>query len=413
MGVGRPVVKPGVGVRELPGRVRIYLVAAALGRLGVGMFPVGLILTAVHRGEGLAVAGASVGAFAVTAAALGPVRAQGVQKFGVRLSMLVLATVFGTANLAATLVSSGTASATGTPWIVIALGAACGGSVPPYGPVIQRDLAETLDDRVREFGFSADSSLSSISNLLAPPAVVFLTGTVLLLGSLVSALLVVTSSIGVSILVSARPATEGATVSGRGLRRLWVQDNSLPLAFLTCVAALIGAVSGVLEISIPGAMAQEGRPDLAGWLLAAMLCSSAAASTIYGMVSWPFSTIRIVRVLAVTLFVSCLLLTTTVVNAAAFAVLLVLVGAAIGVLSVVVFLQTARIASDREKLLALSWVATANNVGTAVGSTSAGISFERAGYGLASFGAVVGSGLIAFLALGATRRYWTAETRWS
>jgi len=51
---------------------------------------------------------------------------------------------------------------------------------------------------------------------------------------------------------------------------------------------------------------------------------------------------------------------------------------------VVVFLQTARTASDHEKLLALSWLATANNEGTAVGSTGAGISFERAGYGLAS-----------------------------
>ncbi len=411
MGLGRPVARQGAGVREMPGRVRIYLVTAALGRLGVGMFPVSLILTAVHRGEGFAVAGASVGAFAVTAAALGPVRAQWVQKFGVRLSMLVLATVFGAANLGATLVSSGAGSAPGPPWMVIALGAVCGGSVPPYGPVIQRDLAETLSAGVREFGFSADSSLSSIANLLAPPAVVFLTGTAFPWGSLVSGSLVITSSIAVSILANARPATEGAAVSRRGLRRLWVQDNSIPLAFLTCVAALIGAVAGVLEISIPGAMAQEGRPDLAGWLLSAMLCSSAAASMIYGTISRPFSTIRIVRVLAVTLFASSLFLT-TVVNAAAFAVLLVLVGAAIGVLSVVVFLQTARIASDRDKLLALSWVATANNVGTAVGSSSAGISFERAGYGLASFGAVVGSGMIAFLALGATRRYRTAETRW-
>jgi len=45
--------------------------------------------------------------FAVAAAALGPIRAQCVQRFGVRVSMLVLATVFGAANLAAM----------GIPWI--------------------------------------------------------------------------------------------------------------------------------------------------------------------------------------------------------------------------------------------------------------------------------------------------------
>lgn len=64
-----------------------------------------------------------------------------------------------------------------------------------------------------------------------------------------------------------------------------LEENSHPLALLTCVAALIGVVSGVLEIAIPGVLAQQGRPDLAGWLLATMLCSSAAASIISGMVS--------------------------------------------------------------------------------------------------------------------------------
>ncbi len=56
--------------------------------------------------------------FAVAAAALGPIRAQCVQRFGVRVSMLVLATIFGAANLAATILSSAaTSSAMGTPWI--------------------------------------------------------------------------------------------------------------------------------------------------------------------------------------------------------------------------------------------------------------------------------------------------------
>jgi len=399
-------MRTGTAVRDVPGRVRTYLLAAAAGRLGIGMFPVGLILTAVHRGEGLATAGASVGAFAVTAAALGPVRAQCVQRFGVRTPMLVLAIVFAVANWATTIA----ASAVGTSWVVIVLGAMCGASVPPYGPVIQRDLAETLDGRVRELGFSADSSFSSIANLLAPLAVVFLTGLEIYLSSLVSGLLLVTSSIGISLLIRT-DATTSKQATARGIRRLWVHDNSRPLALLTCIAALIGAVSGVLEIAIPGALAQDGRPDLAGWLLATMLCSSAAASMIYGMVSWPFSTIQIVRVLAVVLLASCLVLT-AVVNVAAFAIALVLVGVAIGVISVVVFLQTARAASDHEKLLALSWVATANNVGTAIGSTSAGISFERAGYGLASFGAVVCSGIITLLALGNRRHRTDSAMGW-
>lgn len=362
-------------VSVLSRRTGAFLIVAAAGRLGVGVFPVGVILLLTTRGD-LATAGAAVAAFALTAAVAGPVRARWVDNFGALRPMLVFSLAFCAASL---LVVPATDTAA---WAVIALAALCGATVPPFAAVVQRHLATTLDGPTKQAAFSLDASLSTAANLAAPVGAAGVVTTHPSLVLAVPAGLVLISSLALLPFLDPAARTRTGSLSVR-LRALWVRENTHAFTRIVVVAALVGAISGALEIAIPGLSQDVGHLGWAGWLLAAMLASSAVASAAYGLRASSAPIYRRLPALTVGLFAVTLSLLFTPLFTQPLLLLigpLLVIGALTGLITLGLLLRADSTSSTDEKAVAMSWMGTANNVGTAVGASVAGLLYERLGF---------------------------------
>lgn len=369
------------GYRELFRNTRLLLLVglSAVGRLGIGMVPLAVILTVADATRSFGTAGTCAGAFALTAATLAPVRARIADRYGQALGLTGLCGLFSVVILAIP-VSLYRGSA-----VLYLLSLLAGALVPPIGAVTKAQLSAVLQPSALQAGYSLDTVLD-VGVLTAAPAVAGLLVTASpRLAMTMSACSVVAGVAGVVICghggtkLPATPRGESRSVSllHRPVFR-WMLISSLN----------VGTAVGVLEVVVPVVASQERRPGHAGYVLAVLFGASAVAGMFYGHRTWAQPLSSRFRVLNLGMVAS-LIPIIFVRDLIALAAMIVLPGVAFGPILISAYLLADRSSEQARKGEAMAWVTTSINAGAAVGLALGGLIADAEGYSVAAMVALL------------------------
>ncbi|WP_327065493.1 MFS transporter [Kitasatospora sp. NBC_01302] len=346
---------------RIPGAAPVFA-AALVGRLSYGTVSLALVLTVRHSTGSYTAVGAVLALFGLTCAALAPVRAALIDRHGVRRVLPALSLPYGGLLLALTLVR-------GEP-ALLALAAAAGACAPPLGPVLRARWSELLGPHgLLERAFSLDAVAEELLYVSGPLLVGLIGGAP---GLVLSAVLVIVGALALARLAPARvTAAEppgGAHTARRGGGRL--RGIGRPVA----VAWALGLALGGLSLLLVVAVGARGQAGALAWLEAALAAGSAVGGLAHGAVRWqrPVAT----RLTATAAGLGGLLALAGVAVGLGGLLALAMAVAAVGLL-VSPTLATAYVLADERaaaehRTRAGSWVNTAFNAGSALGTAAAG-----------------------------------------
>ncbi|PYC76685.1 MFS transporter [Streptomyces tateyamensis] len=342
-------------MNRIPGLAPVFL-AALVGRLSYGTVSLALVLTVRGTTGSYASVGTVLALFGLTAAALAPARARLIDRHGVRRVLPALALLYAALLLALAL--------TGPRWLPLSA-AAAGACAPPLGPVLRAGLSELLGPGPQlERAFSVDAVTEELL-YVGGPLLVGLTGG--RAGLLVSAGLVLSGSLGLALL--APPTARRQAATGGGLPRR-VPGIGRPVL----VAGAAGLALGTLGLLLVVAAAGTGALP---WLEAALAAGSALGGLTHGAVRWQAPPAIRLTWGAVGLGVG------VAVAGCAPGTGALLVGVAVLGVFVSPVLATAYLLADQRaprwrRTAAGSWVNTAFNAGSALGTALAAPLASRA-----------------------------------
>ncbi len=246
-----------------------------LARLPMGINGLAIVLLLRAETGSFAVAGATAGALALGSGLGAPVAARLIDTLGVR-TLLVLALVNATGLVA--LVALARAGAPAAALVAAAL--VTGGAFPPTSSVLRSryPVLFARQPALLQGAFALDSVLTESIFTMAP----LLTAALVLLFDPGAALLLSAATVvgGTAAMVAALPPGEEPRA----------QAPREPLGALaapgirTLVASMfpVGFAFGTLEVALPAFADGEGRPELAGVLLALLSIGSVAGGLVYG-----------------------------------------------------------------------------------------------------------------------------------
>ncbi|WP_410814348.1 MFS transporter [Micromonospora sp. 067-2] len=369
-----------LGVWRIPG-APMLLVSGIIGRLGIGMTPLALLLVVEQVTGRYALAAVAGGIYAVAGAALSPVAGRIADRVGPSPVLLVTAVAHPLALLALLLASRSGDDALGTIYLASAV---AGATYPPLSAAIRgawNDLTSPGSGRylLRNTALAAETSLFEIVFVLGP----LLVAGFVLVADAAAALI----GAAVVTLVGTVPVALGRVMRGwrphprehhaRGLGPLRVAGFP---ALLICVAGL-GIAFGAAGVIVPAFAGNETTDDpesLAGILLAVWGIGSAAGGFWFG-VRKPASNMTrqfalLLAALASTFVVFALMPTPLALGAA-----LVVGGATIAPALTLENTLVGRIAPAGMLNEAYTWVVTIAVASSAVGGAVAGLIVDHAG----------------------------------
>ncbi|BCJ60127.1 MFS transporter [Micromonospora endophytica] len=273
-----------LAVWQLPGAPTL-LITGIIGRLGIGMTPLALLLVVEQVTGRYSLAAVAGGCYALTGAALSPVAGRIADRIGPTPVLLATAIVHPLALLGLLWA----ARADGTPFAVVLVAAAlAGGSYPPMTAAIRgawNDLTSVAAGRyhLRNTALAAETTLFEIVFVLGPLLVagfvlVADAGAALVGAAVVTVVGTVAVALG-QVMRAWRPHPREQRTRGLGPLRV----TGFP-ALLVCVAGL-GIAFGAAGVTVP-AFATRHTPDdpdsLAGLLLAVWGIGSAIGGFWFG-----------------------------------------------------------------------------------------------------------------------------------
>jgi len=367
-----------VAVWRIPG-ARVLLVVGILGRLGIGITPLALLLLVQQATGRYTPAGIAGGIFALSGAALGPVAGRLADRLGPSRVLTVTAVAHPLALTLLLLASRGGAPA--LPWIFVA-SAAAGATYPPLTAAIRgawTDLTAPAGARshLRAAALAAETSLFELVFVLGPllfavfsllrgPAAAIAAAAVL---TLVGTLVVARGR----VIRALRP--HPAHARARGLGPMAV--DGFP-ALMLCVAGL-GAAFGAMGVAVPAyATIHTGdqAEGLAGALLAVWGVGSAIGGFVFGTRRPAMALSRQFAWLLAAVAASMLVLT-LMPDPLALGLALVIGGATIAPALTVENALVGRIAPASMLNESYTWVVTVSVAASAVGGAVAGVLVDR------------------------------------
>ena len=252
--------------------MRPLVVASLVGRLPIGMTPLGVILLLRADGRSYALAGLVDGADVLGVAIAQPVLGRMVDRLGLRRVLVPSALVFALAAVALAVAGSRGASV----YVLIPLALLAGMSLPPVGASM-RALWPALvtAPELRGAAYTLDAILQEVTFIVGPPLVAALAAAASPRVALyVVALLALVGVGAFSLLASREPAREGR----RGARAL----DSIGARLVLSLSLLLGASFGAEEIAMPAFAEHHGARSAAGALLAALALGSLLGGVIFG-----------------------------------------------------------------------------------------------------------------------------------
>ncbi len=368
-----------------PGAPRAFI-SSTLGRLSYGTVAIALLLTVQRATGSYAVAGTCLGAYGAPSV-LGPLRSRAIDRRGVRSVLVPLAAGYAAVLGAVALFAAGGVRAT-APYAAAAFVA--GLLSPPVGPVMRAIWASlTPEPAARRRAYSLDAVVEELVLAAGPVlvgVVVALAGPVASL--VVSGLLALAGSIGLGLSPLAEAQTEVAAPAAAG-RRHWLGPLLVP-QFRVVVLVMLAVGAGFSSIDL-AVVARTGNGPAAGYVLAALSAGSAIGGLLWGRGRHEASYRRQSALLLLAL-VAGLVALAAVGNVAATAVLLAVTGLAVAPLFVLGFVAADDLVPPGSRTEATTWVATAANVGAAIGAALFGVVVQATS---ARTTLLVGAGVVA------------------
>jgi predicted MFS family arabinose efflux permease len=353
----------------ISGATRLF-VTSTVARLPLACLGIGLLAHAAHLTGSFASAGLVAGAYAIATGVGGPLAGRLVDRRG---QTLVLC---GTAAATAVLLAVAALLSAGTPLaVLLALAAGIGLVTPPVGSCVRAALPGVIDDpsAVRS-AFAVEAAVAEVTWVAGPP---FTLG----LGALFSTAVALAAS-GVVILAATlafaalpasrtwRPVAErepGGAMASAGMRTL------------VAVLLFVGVLFGALEVAATAAVGSADSATSAAPFLALWGLGSLIGGIVLARRGGRGASASLLVVLLGILSLGHLLLVPVAGGAAPFAGMLLVAGAAIAPTLAVAFGLVDELAPSGSVTEAFAWLATAEAVGSALGSALAGSIVTGAG----------------------------------
>lgn len=371
---------------------RQFCLAAFVARLPLSMMGIGTVLLVSQATGRYALAGAVAGTNALSEAVFGPLAARLVDRFGQArvLRPFLAAYVVGVAALIV-------AVAGGAPtWLWFVAAVFCG-VLPQFGSLVRARWAAVLPPGApRQTAFALESVIDEVVFVTGPPLITVLAVTVSAeLGLVVAAGFALAGGLALAALRGTEPPLQHTSQRHPGLRAV------LRPGVVVVAAAMLGAgaVFGSMEVIVVAYSEQQGRPGLAGPILALWAAGSLVAGLAYGIVRWRrpvaqrFLVSSVVFALAALplLIVDSFLSLALVIFVSGLAISPILIGGA----GVVELVMPAGTLTE-----GLAWTSTGLIVGVTIGAALAGPLIDRVGaqhsFGLPVAAAVL-SGMFALI----------------
>ncbi|MGC5377628.1 MFS transporter [Micromonospora sp. DT68] len=405
-----------LGVWRIPG-APMLLVAGIIGRLGIGMTPLALLLVVEQVTGRYALAAVAGGIYAVSGAALSPVAGRIADRVGPTPVLLVTAVAHPLALTGLLLASR--AGDDGLPVIYLAAGVA-GATYPPLSAAIRgawNELTSLNSGRyaLRNTALAAETSLFEIVFVLGPLLVagfvIFADAAAALIGAAVVTLVGTTAVALGRVMRGWRPHPREHHARGLGPLRV----AGFP-ALLVCVAGL-GIAFGAAGVTVPAYAGNSSADDpesLAGILLAVWGVGSAIGGFWFG-VRRPAANMTRQFALLLAAVAGSFLVFAVMPTPLALGVALVIGGATIAPALTLENTLVGRIAPTGMLNEAYTWVVTVAVATSAVGGAGAGLIVDHGGgvpWAFVFAGAAVAvAAVVAALPAGPIARAETATVR--
>jgi MFS family permease len=372
-------------VLRLPFAARTFA-TALIGRLSYGTVFLSLTLALASGHGSVSRTGEVVAVFALSVAALAPLRARLIDRYGIRRVLLPLALSYAGGLL-------GLAAATWRPgaplWILVALSLAAGATAPPLGPTM-RTLWRAMcgeDQALMQRAFSLDTVaeevigisgplLVGLLNLVADPAA----------GVLLSAILVAAGTLAMMTSpvigsVSVQKADEksdkpASAASGTARRSSGTRGPLARIIEPVAAAAGVGVGLGAQSLAIVAFALRHHQPSAIAWADAGMSAGSILGGLAYGAISWRISSRARLPLLTAALGLSVAaaglapgVWTLTAVTTAS--------GVFVSPLMTCAYLVADDLAEERSRTSAGMWVNNAFNAGSSSGYAAMGPALAR------------------------------------
>ncbi|UYM04505.1 MFS transporter [Solicola gregarius] len=366
--------------------------AALVGRLAYGLLPLSVIFTVQTATGSFATAGSVVAAFGAASLSM-PSKARIVDRRG---QAGVLPPLAGACAAALITIAALARSDVGSPIAYVCLGLVAGLAAPPLGPSMRATWRRLTDGTtLKERAYSLDSVCEESLYLVGPmivgltlaiaPAEVALvtTGALLVIGTL--GMVLAPPARRRAVAASVRRARFGAgPLRARGfgpvLATILVTAAALSIAY-TCIAA----------------RAQEhGTPAAAGYIEAAIACGSVAGGLAWGRRRHSRS--RATQLVGLVAYLAAgVSIASTAAGLLPLGAVMAVTGVAIAPLFVVAYVASDELAPPDQRTEASTWVNTANNIGSALGASTAGVLIDAVSpaAGFASAGALLAATAVA------------------
>jgi MFS family permease len=359
-------------IASSPAARRLFAISI-IARLPLSMLSIALLVHVVQLTASFAAAGVVTGVYALALGVGGPLLGRLVDRRGQTAVLLVSAGIAAGSLLAIASLPTGT-----SPGILAALGAAIGLATPPIGACVRTQLPALLPDPTAIRGaFALEASLVELTWIFGPPialgiGALWSTGTALALGGLV--LLIATAAF------AAQPASRRWQPAPAAPRARGGSLGTPAMRTLVIVLIAVGVLLGAVEVAVTAAaktldssttaaaplLALWGAGSFAGGLLAARLGGGARTATGLALILGALTAGHLALVPAVG-------------SLPALGAVLLLAGAAIAPTEATLYAMVNEAAPAGTITEAFAWLATATELGGAIGTASAGMLIDRAG----------------------------------
>ncbi len=341
--------------------------AALVGRLSYGVVFLSMVLAVTRATGSYTVAGTFTALFGLTSAFLSPLRARLIDRYGLRRSLIPMASLYALLLMAITVATW----RPGTPHLVLwVLAVSAGALTPPLGPIMRSLWSRLVAGDLRQRAFSLDTVAEELLYVFGPLLAGLLAAVANpALGVAVSAALVLIGSVALALSPAAgsSPSAVGppATTKGR------------PQAYgPILVAAAMGLCLGGLGLLTVAFADREGHIAAVAWVEATLAVGSAVGGLLYGARVWRSSAEVRLPLLAGAVGVA--------VAISGFSANLVVLAALVGVAGLFISpaLTTAYLVADERaapgaKVQAGNWVNTGYNLANSLGAALAGLLLGR------------------------------------
>jgi MFS family permease len=265
-----------LNILRTPHVTRLFA-ASLLARLPMGINGLAIVLMVKAETGSFGTAGAAAGALALGTGLCAPLTARLIDALGSRM-LMVLAAICSAGLLAVVALAHSAAPSSA----LVAAAFVAGGAFPPTSSVLRAQYPRLFGGRpeLLQGAFALDSVLTESIFTVAP----LLTAALVVLFEPAAAILVSAAAVlcGTAALVSALPPGAG-DAAPRADRSGGLGALAVP-GIRTLVASMlpVGFAFGSLEVALPAFADHEGRPELAGVLVALWALGSVAGGLAYG-----------------------------------------------------------------------------------------------------------------------------------